>query len=149
MWYDILLSQEVGSLWLWTMWNVSYWFIKAVSWPRISQLTYFKYLIDKGMFPMPENVNYSFCEHSYFIHIDFLSLKLYFHFAFLCSSSYLPFFRNNAILSFKATGFLYLPLHRSREQLQYFGYNETAFQRSLEGLKMLLLSLFHLKKENH
>lgn len=98
---------------------------------------------------MPENLNYSFCEHSYSIHIDILSLKLYFHFAFLCSSSYLSFFINNAILSFKATGFLYLPLHRSREQLQYFGYNETAFQRSLEGLKMhsLLLSLFDLKRK--
>lgn len=148
---DILLSQEVKSLWLWTMWNLLCWFIKATSWLRISHLTYFKYLIDEGMFPMPENLNYSFCEHSYSIHIDILSLKLYFHFAFLCSSSYLPFFINNAILSFKVTGFLHLPLHGSREQLQYFGCNETAaFHRSLEGLKMrfLPLLLFDLKKEN-
>lgn len=52
-------------------------------------------------------------------------------------------------LSFKVTGFQYLPLHRSGEQLQSFGYNETAFQRSLEELKvhLLLLSLFDLKRK--
>jgi len=98
---------------------------------------------------MPKNLNYSFHEHSYSIHIYILSLKLYFCFAFLYSSSYFFFLINNAILSFKATGFLYLPLHKSREQLQYFRYNDTAFQRSVEGLKMhfFLLLLFGLKRK--
>lgn len=52
-------------------------------------------------------------------------------------------------LSFEVTGFHSLPLHRSREQLQCFGYNETAFHRSLEELKvhLLLLSLFDLKRK--